>query len=770
MEFEETQIRLDIYIEEYLRLKKNTANYLEDEVFFAFVACLLAGKAGSIVRGLQGSRILAEVNELRADINIAQFDIFAVRENIESLYVSQSNQWIERGFHDLTLDLASFFFDRLLEVKYGLDYLQPKVAAAFIHNLAPVNSGYLVDKIPLAAELISKNSRHSRVLLSKIKNKVIRRVITLKILLKGELPQYDYSRRNSLVKTEGGTFVFDSPSTVRRESEVPSAPQMLENFIERNATPGRFVVITPVSKDHIVDVSNTVLPLIGRELHLDAVVNFSTRQRDGKIKNYQAFVLSRSLPGALHSTLYIDVSSNNPSLMELTSEECSSLAACIINLQQDKPICEKLVTDRVSTILNAQFSAGYCDVKMLCGLVLHDWSKSLKIEPMKQVLNKKSSSSSDVNFSADAREILERILGSSSVACTYVIGSNGAGKSFMLHDLTYRMIRLGIRVIGMSTGIYDRFPVGVPSAQFIYQGMKGKSGVINVFRLSQIITKLAAKIFQHQKMLDVFAKCLLVLGYEARYYFMRRPEAHLSTDPSRIRHRILGPIVEDNEIPSDLRNFEFGVVRADDREKVTPVSSLSSGEQNINYLLMGLICSVKEGAVVLIDEPEISLHLQWQLALPKVFDIIAKSFGVSIVVATHSPTLIANANESSDFSYVLHKGKLRLLNDGERYSVESIILEGFDTYTPNNRTVHERCAQLVAQSMADVEEVNAQESIALKQLSGIKDKVLKHFDKQRIPGAEQDLDLIDKAYAAIEMLLADRQKLSIAEERGRSDD
>ncbi|NIE77101.1 ATP-binding protein [Pantoea sp. Ap-967] len=769
MEFEERQIHLDIYIEECLRLKKSTANYLEDEVYFALVACHLAGEAGSIVQGLQGSRILAEVNELRTDIDIARFDIFSIRDDIESLYISQSKQWIERGFHDLTLDLASFFLDRLLEIKYGLDYLQPKAAAAFVHNLAPVNSGYLIDKIPLAAELVSKSSRYSGVLLSRTKDKIIGRVLSLKVLLKGELPKFDYFKKYSSVGTEGGTFVFDSPSTVRRENEVPSAPQVFESFIEKNEISGRFVVITPVSKDHAADVSNIVLPLIGRKLHLEAVVSFGTRQRDGKIKTYQALVLSRGLPGTRYPTLYIDVSGNNPSLMELASEECSSLAACIINLQQGKQNHEGLITDRVSTILNAQFSAGYCDVKMLCGQVINDPSKKLKIESVKQVLSKKSSSSSDVNFSADAREILERIQGSSSVACTYVIGSNGAGKSFMLHDLTHRMIKLGIRVVGMSTGVYDRFPVGVPSAQFLYQGMKGKSGAINVSRLSQLVTKLAAKIFQHQNMLNVFTECLRVLGYEARYYFMRRPEAHLSTAPSRIRHRVLGPIVKDNGIPTDIRNFEFGVVRADDREKVTPVSSLSSGEQNINYLLMGMICSAKKGAVFLIDEPEISLHLQWQLALPKVFDIVAKSFGISIVVATHSPTLIANANESSDFSYVLSKGKLRLLSDEERYSVESIILEGFDTYTPNNRAVHERCAQLVAQSMADEEEVSVQESIALKQLSGIKNKVLKRFDKQRIPGAEQDLDLIDKACAAIEMLLADRQKLSDAKEGGRSD-
>ncbi|WP_411563145.1 AAA family ATPase [Pseudomonas shirazensis] len=765
MEFEERQIRLDIVIEEYLRLKKNTANYLEGEVFFALVACFLAEKAGSIVQGLQGSRISAEVNELRTDIDIEKFDVLAVREHLELLYASQSKQWIERGFQDLTLDLVSFFLDRLLEARYGLDYLQPKVAAAFIHNLAPVNSGYLIDKIPLAAELVAKSSRHSRTLLSKTKNRVISRVLSLKILLKGELPQYDNSRKYSLVETEGGTFVFDSPSAVRREGEVPSAPQAFESFIKSNAISGRFVVITPVSKNHILDVSNIVAPLIGHELHLEAVVKFSTRQRDGKIKTYQALVLSRGLCGVPHSTLYVDVSSNNPSLMELTSEECSSLAACIINLQQDKPNHENLITDRVSTIINAQFGSGYCDVKMLCGQVAHEPGRSLKIGSTKQVLNKKSSRSIEVNFSADASEILDRIQGSNSVACTYVIGSNGAGKSFMLHDLTHRMVRLGVRVIGMSTGIYDRFPVNIlPSAKFLYQGMKGKSGGINVSRISQVITKLAAKIFQHQKMLDVFAECLQVLGYEARYYFMRRPEAHLSTDPLKIRHRILGPIVEDNEIPADLTNFEFGVVRADDREKVTPVSSLSSGEQNINYLLMGLICSAKKGAVFLIDEPEISLHLQWQLAMPKVFDIIAKSFGVSIVIATHSPTLIANANEPSDFSYVLNKGKLRLLSDDERYSVESIILEGFDTYTPNNRAVHERCAQLVAQSMADEEEVSAQDSIALKQLGGIKDKVLKHFDKYSVPGAEQDLDLIEKACAAIEMLLADRQKLSNAKE------
>lgn len=70
------------------------------------------------------------------------------------------------------------------------------------------------------------------------------------------------------------------------------------------------------------------------------------------------------------------------------------------------------------------------------------------------------------------------------------------------------------------------------------------------------------------------------------------------------------------------------------------LDSLSSGEQHEIILMIDLLFNVPPGAVVLIDEPEISLHVAWQIAFIPDVERIAELAGFRFVVATHSPQII----------------------------------------------------------------------------------------------------------------------------------
>jgi hypothetical protein len=71
-----------------------------------------------------------------------------------------------------------------------------------------------------------------------------------------------------------------------------------------------------------------------------------------------------------------------------------------------------------------------------------------------------------------------------------------------------------------------------------------------------------------------------------------------------------------------------------------PPEALSSGEQNQLVMYYDLIFKTDPGTLVLIDEPEISLHVVWQRQfLNTILDIIAIT-GSDFILATHSPQLI----------------------------------------------------------------------------------------------------------------------------------
>ncbi|MFD4368674.1 AAA family ATPase [Rhodococcus sp. NPDC058521] len=76
------------------------------------------------------------------------------------------------------------------------------------------------------------------------------------------------------------------------------------------------------------------------------------------------------------------------------------------------------------------------------------------------------------------------------------------------------------------------------------------------------------------------------------------------------------------------------------QERAIELDSLSSGEQHEIILMFDLLFNVQKGSLVMIDEPEISLHVVWQLAFIPDVQRIADLSGFRFVVATHSPQII----------------------------------------------------------------------------------------------------------------------------------
>ena len=89
---------------------------------------------------------------------------------------------------------------------------------------------------------------------------------------------------------------------------------------------------------------------------------------------------------------------------------------------------------------------------------------------------------------------------------------------------------------------------------------------------------------------------------------------------------------------------EFGlkVIREDGQE--LDLNKLSSGEQQIIVLYYELIFEIQDKTILMIDEPEISLHVAWQRTLmddlQKIINL--KDDDLFVIIATHSPQVINN--------------------------------------------------------------------------------------------------------------------------------
>jgi predicted ATPase len=128
----------------------------------------------------------------------------------------------------------------------------------------------------------------------------------------------------------------------------------------------------------------------------------------------------------------------------------------------------------------------------------------------------------------------------------------------------------------------------------------------------------------------------------------------------------------------------------------------SSGELSLVLSFLSLASAIENSSLVLIDEPEISLHPAWQdLYMPLLIQCFAKSVGCHFIVATHSPLVVADLPTESS-SLVTLDGVDRSSSD-EKLSGESsdfILANAFRVVSDRNYYVRQLIAkalQLISQ-------------------------------------------------------------------------
>lgn len=127
------------------------------------------------------------------------------------------------------------------------------------------------------------------------------------------------------------------------------------------------------------------------------------------------------------------------------------------------------------------------------------------------------------------------------------------------------------------------------------------------------------------------------------------------------------PILEKLELFSDLLNekhfankfftfsLNYGIRCFNDNKTYIDLDLLSSGEKNQIILLYDLIFRINDNSILLLDEPENSLHVAWQRMFSEDIALIAENKNLQAVITTHSSRIVANAKEKAWDLFYLNK-------------------------------------------------------------------------------------------------------------------
>jgi predicted ATPase len=348
----------------------------------------------------------------------------------------------------------------------------------------------------------------------------------------------------------------------------------------------------------------------------------------------------------------------------------------------------------------------------------------------------------------------------------YVIGNNGEGKSILLGDLADRLVKEGRRVVGISFGLTDRFPFERPKHDgqpFIYVGARTSERSIALGRTSADVNRMVREIHVDAKRLGVFDAVVRHLGFGERRYLVPFG-LNSSFDDNRERYAELQQLTDSADenarilLRAGANRYELGLMRQESQRSITIFGELSSGEQQLLTLALKLVAYAGDSTVILVDEPELSLHVSWQRAIPGMLEIVGSRMGCSMVVATHSPVVIASATHRDDRCFVARRHGLTELGLRQRRSVETALFDGFRTYTANNRQVHERCATMVSQT---IQRLNARSPVqdgdlptleSLQEELELMEHVIQLADSAQLSHAREDLELVARTRAAIDEL------------------
>lgn len=148
-------------------------------------------------------------------------------------------------------------------------------------------------------------------------------------------------------------------------------------------------------------------------------------------------------------------------------------------------------------------------------------------------------------------------------------------------------------------------------------------------------------------------------------------DAVLAKDKLDEIYNILGEVIE-----GDIETNQDGeyCFKSSKYSKPLNIVNLSTGMKSFALIKRLLECgSIKEKDVIILDEPEIHLHPEWQLLYAKLIVLLQKKFDLSMIITTHSPYFIDAIDVFSSKYNISHRTRYYLAeNVGELSSMHDV--------------------------------------------------------------------------------------------------
>lgn len=333
----------------------------------------------------------------------------------------------------------------------------------------------------------------------------------------------------------------------------------------------------------------------------------------------------------------------------------------------------------------------------------------------------------DISFQIDSNNTLDTIV---------FIGENGIGKTTILREI-YNLMdlenmqnsgnKIFLELEENEKAILKKYPLEknnniIMEEDILYDCIDIKKEVYDFEDIEK--DKYKSKVIYLPTEVNFNSLKRVDRTFRYKYKFRNEINENLISDlPSAIANRIYVEMIMNEDLPAkesrekvckevnsifesmDLDVELIGLSKDEDtipifrniEGKEFDISGLSSGEKQLFLRALSLKFLNVNNSIILIDEPEISLHPRWQRKIINVYENIGENN--QLVIATHSPHIIGNVKKEQIRVLKRDKEGIKVMNYeelDETYgrTVESILMEIMGIINTRNEETAEKIEKL----------------------------------------------------------------------------